>query len=70
MKRLIATIILAIIAITLAGCDFSYYHPGYHHGHGHGAVIITRPRHVPYAHGYPHGHHSRGHYPGRHGRRY
>jgi len=65
MKRLIATIILAIIGIALAGCDFTYHHPGYRHGHGHGAVIVTRPRHVPPPPRYPHG---RG--PGRHGRRY
>ena len=70
MKRLIATIILAIIAITLAGCDFTYHHPGYRHGHGHGAVIVTQPRHAPYAHGYPRGPRGGGHYPGRHGRRY
>ncbi len=68
MKRLISTIILAIIAIAITGCDFTYQDVGYHHGYGHGAVIVTRPRHGPYAHG----HHGRGygHYPGRHGRRY
>jgi len=65
MRRLIATIILAIIAIVGAGCDFTYYDPGHHHGHGHGAVIITRPRHVPPPPRYPHGHR-----PGRHWRRY
>lgn len=72
MRRLIATIILAIIGITIAGCDFTYHHPGPHHGYGHGAVIITRPQHAPYAHGYPRGYgrHGGGHYPGRHGRRY
>ncbi len=67
MRRLIATIILTIIGISIAGCDFSYYHPGYRHGSGHGAVIVTRPRHVPRAPSY--GHHG-GHYSGRHGRRY
>jgi hypothetical protein len=68
MRRLIATMILAIIGISIAGCDFNY-HPG-HHGHGHGAVIVTRPRHVPYPHGYPRGHRGGGNYPGRHSRRY
>ena len=68
MKRLIATIILAIIGIAIAGCDFTYQDVGYHHGHGHGAVIVTRP--PVYRHG-PHGRHRPpGHYPGRHGRRY
>ena len=72
MKRLIATIILAIIAIAIAGCDFTYHHPGYHHGYGHGVVIVTRP--PVYRHGH-HGYHGPpgrgyGHYPGRHSRRY
>ena len=65
MRRLIATMILAIIGISIAGCDFNYHHPGYRHGNGHGAVIVTRPRHVPCAPSYPYGHH-----PGRHGRRF
>ncbi|MEA3225344.1 MAG: hypothetical protein U9Q07_05285 [Planctomycetota bacterium] len=68
MKRLIATIILVTIVIALAGCNFTYHHPGYHHGYGHGAVIVTRPVYVPCPPGYPHGHH--GHYPGRHSRRF
>ena len=68
MKRLIATIILAIIAIAIAGCDFTYQHYGRHRGHGHGPIVVTRPpvyRHGP--HGYPG---PPGHYPGRHSRRY
>ena len=66
MKRLIVTIILAILAIAIAGGDFTYHEVGYHHGHGHGAVIVTRPRPVWCP---PHGH-GHGHRPGRHWRRH
>jgi len=72
MKRLIATIILAIIAIAIAGCDFTYQHVRHHRPRGHAprAIIVTRaPVYYPPPHG--HGHHiPPGHYPGRHGRRY
>jgi hypothetical protein len=46
MKRLIATILLAILAISLTGCTIVRHR---HRGHGHGphAVVITRPRHLP-----------------------
>ena len=69
MRRLIATIILVIIGIALAGCDFNY-HPGYHHGYGHGAVIITRPGPVHCEPSYPYARRGGSHSPGRHGRRY
>ena len=68
MKRLIATIILAIIVIAIAGCDFTYEHYGHRRGHGHGPIVVTRP--PVYRHG-PHGRHiPPGPPPGRHGRRY
>jgi len=42
MKRLIATIILAIIAMTIAGCDFTYHHVAHrHHGPAPRAIIVT-----------------------------
>ncbi|MHC4433416.1 MAG: hypothetical protein ACYTBS_16375 [Planctomycetota bacterium] len=71
MKRLIVTIILAILAIAIAGCDFTYHEVGYHHGHGHGAVIVTRPVHWGRHYGH-HGHrgHGHGNHPGRHWRRH
>lgn len=60
MKRLITTIVLAIMTILLAGCYVVEGH--YHRWHGPDAVIITRPA---YPH-YPHGHHYRG-WHGHHG---
>jgi len=69
MKRLIATIILAIIAMTIAGCDFTYHHVAHrHHGPAPRAIIVTRP--PVYWHG-PHVRHiPPGHYPHRHWRRH
>jgi hypothetical protein len=61
MKRLIATIILAIIAIAIAGCDSNSHHVG--HRHGHGPVIVTRPQ--P-AFSSLYGYYA--HHPGRHSR--
>ena len=61
MKRLIATIILATIAIAIAGCDSTSQHVGNRRGHGHGAAIITRPHSVFSP---PYGYYA--HYPGMH----
>jgi uncharacterized lipoprotein len=41
MKRLIATIILAIIAIAIAGCGSTSQHAGNHNGYS--PAIFTRP---------------------------
>ena len=66
MKRLIATIILAVIAMTIAGCDFTYEHYGHGHHHGPGPIVVVRP--PVYGHG-PHGYpRPYGPPPGRHGR--
>jgi len=66
MKRLIATIILAIIAIAIAGCDVTYHRVRHHHGHRPRAVIVTRP--PVYRHG-PQVHHHGGYHPPGHWRR-
>lgn len=66
MKRLIATIILAIIVMTIAGCDFTYEHYSHGHHHGPGPIVVTRgPVYGPP----PHWRGPRGPYPGRHWRR-
>ncbi|MCP4259777.1 MAG: hypothetical protein GY774_20030 [Planctomycetes bacterium] len=45
MKRLIVTIIVVIMAISLSGCSFVRE---YHRGHHPQEVIVTAPpRHVP-----------------------
>ncbi|MGD8500948.1 MAG: hypothetical protein PVJ86_09890 [Phycisphaerales bacterium] len=66
MKRLIATILLAVLTVSFTGCTIVSHR---HHGHWHGPhpVIITRPRPVPIPPPHPrhpHGHHRmprRGH---------
>ena len=47
MKRLIVTIIVAIMTISLTGCTFV---KEYHRGRPHHEVIITRPMHPPVRH--------------------
>lgn len=64
MKRLIATIILAIIVMITAGCDITYHEVGFHHGYAPRAVIITRPSPHWHGHHYPYGHHHGGHWRG------
>ncbi|UCF15437.1 MAG: hypothetical protein JSW59_18710 [Phycisphaerales bacterium] len=62
MKQIIVTIILAIIAIAIAGCDVTYHHVRHQHGHHPRAVIVTRP--PVYWHGPNVYHRHRGHRPG------
>ncbi|MHC4679613.1 MAG: LptM family lipoprotein [Planctomycetota bacterium] len=61
MKRLISTIALVILTISLAGCVVVEEH--YSHRHGPHAVIVTRPRPLPippHPPRFPHSHHHRG----------
>ncbi len=71
MKRLIVTIIVAIMTMSLSGCSFVRE---YHRGHHPQEVIVTAPRHVPRRHvpprpvhrprPYAHRHSERRHHPG------
>ncbi len=58
MKRLILTIIIAVLIMPLAGCTIVSHHGRHGHGHPHrhGAIIVTAPPHIPCPPGYPHGH--------------
>jgi uncharacterized protein YceK len=47
MKRLIVTIIVAILAISLSGCSFVREH---YRGHASNEVIVTSSRHLPVRH--------------------
>ncbi len=47
MKRLIVTIIVAIMTIPLTGCTFVRE---YHRSYPHREVIVTRPVHPPVRH--------------------
>jgi uncharacterized protein YceK len=47
MKRLIVTIIVAILAISLSGCSFVREH---YRGHASHEVVVTSPRHLPVRH--------------------
>ncbi len=66
MKRLIVTIIVTIMTISLSGCSFVRE---YYRGHAHHEVIVTAPRHLPVRHHrwynpHTHRHFERRHHPG------
>jgi len=49
MKRLIMTIIIAVLITSLAGC-VEYRH---HHPHARQVVVVTKPNHPPVPSAYP-----------------
>ena len=67
MKRLIVTIIVAILTMSVSGCSFV---KEYYRGHAHHEVIVTAPpRHLPprpvhRSRPYARRHHERRHHPG------
>ena len=63
MKRLIVTIIVAIMTISLSGCSFVRE---YHRGHPTHEVIVTRPVHPPVRHDRWHRPYARRHFERRH----
>jgi hypothetical protein len=63
MKRLIVTIIVAIMTISLSGCTFVRE---YRRGRPHHEVIVTRPVHPPVIHRPRHRPYARQHVERRH----
>ncbi|MBW7992824.1 MAG: hypothetical protein FVQ84_22780 [Planctomycetes bacterium] len=60
MKRLIVTIIVAIMTISLSGCSFVRE---YYRGHSSHEVVVTAPpRHIPVRHHRVHSPYARRHY--------